>query len=396
MFCSDCGAALRAARPVAAESPDREAAQLEQELRVAVGERYGIRRRIGAGGMAFVYEADDLRHGRRVAIKVLRPELAAMAGAARFLREIETAAGLNHPHILPIHDSGSAGALLYYVMPLIVGESLRDRLDRDGRIRADEAIRLVREVAEGLHYAHTQGVIHRDMKPDNVLMQSGHALIADFGIARAVGGEGTQLTGVGFAVGTPDYMSPEQALADNSVDHRTDIYALGTMLYEMLTGVRPFSGDSPQAVMVRKISAPAPELDTEHHSLPKVLRKVVARSLAMDPKDRYLDAAEFADALTLVEMNLLTSDVRGALSGSGDAIPAVVPPTSAHPSAAVSAPVGSLRVAILSGVVTAAALWLVQVLLESAGLTRVTAAFAAAAMAVVVVVVASRWTGKAS
>ncbi len=392
-FCSECGAALRSARP-AASAPDREAQVLEDELRAAVVDRYRIRRRIGAGGMAFVYEADDLRHGRRVAIKVLRPELAAMAGAARFLREIETAARLNHPNILPIHDSGSAGALLYYVMPLIEGESLRDRLDREGRIRPDEAIRLVREIAEGLHYAHGQGVIHRDMKPDNVLMQSGHALIADFGIARAVGaGNATQLTGVGFAVGTPDYMSPEQALGDDGVDHRTDIYALGTMLYEMLTGTRPFMADSPQAVMVRKISAPAPALETARYGLPTVLRKVVARSLASEPGDRHHDAAELADALTLVEMNLLTSDVRGALTGSSDAIPAIPAPES-RPTVVVvdtqASSGASLPAAIAAGVCTAAILWMLQALLIAAGLPQWTAIALAGAIAVVALVVASR------
>jgi serine/threonine protein kinase len=391
-FCADCGAALAAVKPPAA-GPDREAAQLEEELRAAVGDRYRIRRRIGAGGMAFVYEADDLRHSRRVAIKVLRPELAAMAGAARFLREIETAAGLNHPNVLPIHDSGSAGALLFYVMPLIVGESLRDRLDRAGRLRPDEAIRLVREIAEGLHYAHTQGVIHRDMKPDNVLMQSGHALIADFGIARAVGGgDSARLTGVGVAVGTPDYMSPEQALGDDGVDHRTDIYALGTMLFEMLAGERPFTADSPQGVMVRKISAPAPELDTERLGLPKVLRKVVARALASEPQDRYHDAAELADALTLVEMNLLTSDVRGALAGSSDAIAAVSAPATAR-AADTKAPLtaAALRAAVASGVITAAILGVLQALLEAAGVSAAVQLGTICGIAVLVIVLAARY-----
>src|SRR5689334_25189836 len=213
------------------------------DVAAALADRYRIERELGAGGMATVYLAEDLKHRRRVAIKVLRPELGAAVGAERFLREIETTANLRHPHILPLYDSGSAGGLLYYVMPLVEGESLRDRLAREKQLPIDDALRIAREVADALSYAHARGVIHRDIKPENILLEGGHAVVADFGIARAVSTAGAdRLTETGMAIGTPMYMSPEQAAGDPDLDGRSDLYSLGCVLYEMLGVQAPFTG----------------------------------------------------------------------------------------------------------------------------------------------------------
>ncbi|HEX6091218.1 MAG TPA: serine/threonine-protein kinase, partial [Gemmatimonadales bacterium] len=212
-------------------------------LAAALADRYTIVRELGAGGMATVYLADDLRHRRKVAIKVLRPELAASLGPERFLREIEVAAQLTHPHILPLHDSGAVDGFLFYVMPYIDGESLRTRLDRVGELPITEAVRVLREVADALSHAHSLGVVHRDIKPDNVMLSGRHALVMDFGVAKAVS-EATgknALTTAGVALGTPTYMAPEQAAADPHLDHRVDIYALGAMGYELLAGRPPFT-----------------------------------------------------------------------------------------------------------------------------------------------------------
>ncbi|MBA3659807.1 MAG: serine/threonine protein kinase, partial [Gemmatimonadales bacterium] len=218
-------------------------------LAEATADRYRIERELGRGGMATVYLARDLRHHRQVAVKVLRPELAASLGAERFLREIETTAGLRHPQILPLYDSGAAGGFLYYVMPFIEGESLRDRMRRETQLPLDDAIRITREVAAALDYAHGRGVIHRDIKPENVLLDGGHAVVADFGIARAVSTSGAvsfsgsgKLTEPGMALGTVHYMSPEQAAGQDDVDPRSDVYALSCVLYEMLAGRTPFIG----------------------------------------------------------------------------------------------------------------------------------------------------------
>ena len=220
---------------------------LQARLQDALADRYSLDRELGAGGMATVYLAHDLKHDRKVAIKVLRPELVHALGPERFLREIATTANLHHPHILPLYDSGRtaepSGALLYYVMPFVEGESLRDRLKREKQLPLDDALRIAREVADALSYAHGHGVIHRDIKPENILLESGHALVADFGIARAVSTAGAdRLTDTGLALGTPAYMSPEQAAGDRDVDGRTDLYSLGCVLYEMLAGQPPFSG----------------------------------------------------------------------------------------------------------------------------------------------------------
>jgi serine/threonine-protein kinase len=219
-------------------------------LNAALEGRYRIERELGEGGMATVYLADDLKHERKVALKVLKPELAAVIGAERFLAEIKTTANLQHPHILPLHDSGEADGLLFYVMPYVEGESLRERLDRDRQLGVDEAVGIATKVAAALQAAHERGVIHRDIKPANILLSKGEPLISDFGIALAVsaGGAG-RLTETGLSLGTPHYMSPEQATGDQSVGAATDLYALGCVLYEMLVGEPPYTGSTPQAIL---------------------------------------------------------------------------------------------------------------------------------------------------
>ena len=237
-------------------------------LTAALGERYALEREIGAGGMATVFLAKDLRHGRPVAIKVVRPELSGPGGVARFLREIELAARLQHPHILPVFDSGTVddgagGQTPYFVMPFVEGETLRARLGRDNRLTVDDAISLAAEVADALAYAHAQGVVHRDIKPENILMSGGHAVVADFGVAKAIESGAAPsaetaagLTQVGFAIGTPNYMAPEQATGRDHVDARADQYSLGCVLYEMLAGSPPFAGGAPQSVVARTMTAP--------------------------------------------------------------------------------------------------------------------------------------------
>jgi len=252
---------------------------IQQRLNTALEGRYRIERQLGAGGMAFVYLARDLKHDRDVALKVLRPELAAHLGVDRFAREIHIAAQLEHPHILTLIDSGEADGLLYYVMPYIEGESLREKLDREGALPIPEAARILREVADALAYAHGQGVVHRDIKPDNIMLSSGHAEIMDFGVAKAVtdatGAE--SITSTGMAIGTPAYMAPEQAAADSSVDHRADIYAVGTMGYEMVAGRPPFVGASPQQVLVAHMTE-TPTPVTDHRAdVPPGLADVVMR-----------------------------------------------------------------------------------------------------------------------
>ncbi len=268
-------------------------------LNAALQGRYTIQRELGSGGMATVYLAEDLKHRRRVAIKVLRPELAASIGTERFVREIEIAANLTHPHILPLHDSGEADGFLYYVMPYIEGESLRERIDREGKLDIREAIRLTDQVASALGHAHERGLVHRDIKPENILLAGDQAIVADFGIARAVevaGGE--RLTGTGLAVGTPAYMSPEQAMGTGEVDARSDVYALGCVVYEMVSGRAPFEGQTPHALIAKHVSDEAPSLRTRDPSIPLFLERAVERALAKQPADRFQTASAFAEALT--------------------------------------------------------------------------------------------------
>ena len=264
--------------------------------------RYRLERELGRGGMAVVYLADDLKHGRRVAIKVLRSELAASLGSERFLREITLSAGLQHPHILPLYDSGSeavgSNTVLYYVMPYVEGETLRDRLLSEGQLPVDAAVSIAREVLDALGAAHARGVVHRDVKPENILLSGGHALVADFGIARAVGvAGGERLTDIGLAIGTPAYMSPEQASAEREVDARSDLYSLGCVLYEMLTGEPPFTGPNAQAILVKRLTDPVPSARRLRDTISVELDAALHRALAKAPTDRFATAAEFSGAL---------------------------------------------------------------------------------------------------
>src|SRR3989449_3143035 len=276
-------------------------ADLRARLQAALADRYTIERELGRGGMAIVFLARDRRHDRDVAVKVLRPELAASLGPERFLLEIKVAAGLTHPHIVPLHDSGEADGLLYYVMPFIQGESLRDRLERERMLPVVAAVQLAREVADALDYAHRQSVVHRDIKPENILIQDGHAVVADFGIARAISAAGGhRVTATGVAVGTPDYMSPEQAQGEEQVDGRSDIYSLGCVLYEMLTGEPPFIGTTPQEVLRKQlVAAPGEEGGSARaaRQIPSALNRVVQKAMAKSPANRYQSASQLVAAL---------------------------------------------------------------------------------------------------
>jgi serine/threonine-protein kinase len=273
------------------DEPDR--------LRAALADRYSIERELGSGGMATVFLARDLKHERSVAVKVLRPELAAVLGAERFLREIRIAANLSHPHILPLHDSGQAEGFLYYVMPYIEGESLREKLDREKQLSLDEALEITGQVASALDYADRQGIVHRDIKPENVLLHEGEAMVADFGIAlavRAAGGE--RLTETGLSLGTPQYMSPEQATGDMPLDARSDVYSLASVLYEMLAGEPPYTGPTVQAILAKLVMEPARDLRAVRDTVPDAVALAVTKALAKLPADRHTGASQFAEALT--------------------------------------------------------------------------------------------------
>jgi Tol biopolymer transport system component len=273
-----------------------------ERLRAALADRYVIDRELGAGGMATVYLADDVKHRRQVAVKVLNSGLAAAVGPERFLREIEIAARLHHPHILPLYDSGEADGFLYFVMPLVEGASLRDRLDREQQLPLDDALRITREVADALGHAHSQGIIHRDIKPENILLESGHAVVADFGIARAISAAGGQtLTGTGMAIGTPAYMSPEQAAGGKNLDGRSDLYALGCVLYEMLAGQPPFTGPTGDSVIRQHMAAEPPDITTIRPAVPASVAAALRRALAKTPADRFPNAAAFPEALAAPE-----------------------------------------------------------------------------------------------
>jgi serine/threonine protein kinase/Tol biopolymer transport system component len=269
-----------------------------ERLTTALAQTYRLEKEIGKGGMATVYLGEDLRHQRRVAVKVLRPDLSAIVGAERFLNEIRVTANLQHPHILPLYDSGSADGLLFYVMPFVQGESLRDRLNREKQLPIDEAVRLAKEVASALDYAHRQGVIHRDIKPENILLQDGTALVTDFGIALAVSqAGGKRMTETGLSLGTPYYMSPEQATGDRQIDARSDIYALGAVLYEMLSGDPPHTGSTAQAIIAAVVTEEPRDIATRRPRLAPHIAEAVHRALEKLPADRFASAAEFAKAL---------------------------------------------------------------------------------------------------
>ena len=271
-------------------------------LATALHDRYRLERELGQGGMATVYLAEDLRHHRQVAVKVLRPELAATLGPDRFLQEVRIAANLQHPHILPVHDSGEAGGFLYYVMPFVEGQSLRERLQKEGELPVLEAVRLLRDVADALAAAHAKGVVHRDIKPENIMLSGRHALVADFGVAKAVT-EATgrhALTTAGVALGTPTYMAPEQAAADPHVDHRADLYAFGATAYEILTGQPPFVGLTAQAILAAHLTQAPTPVTERRATIPQPLAQLIMRCLAKKPADRPQSADEILAVLEAV------------------------------------------------------------------------------------------------
>ncbi|MEP6688922.1 MAG: protein kinase, partial [Gemmatimonadales bacterium] len=269
-------------------------------LRTALVDRYRLERELGQGGMATVYLAHDVRHDRKVALKVLRPELSAILGAQRFLAEIKTTANLQHPHILSLFDSGEADGLVFYVMPFVEGESLRVRLAREKQLPVEEAVRIAREVADALDYAHRHGVIHRDIKPENILLHDGRALVADFGIALAAArsDSGTRMTETGMSLGTPHYMSPEQAMGEREITAKSDVYALGCVTYEMLTGEPPFTGPTAQAIIARVMTEEPRSLTMQRKTIPPHVEAAVVTALSKLPADRFATAAVFAEALS--------------------------------------------------------------------------------------------------
>ena len=317
-------------------------------LQDGLADRYRLERELGRGGMATVYLAQDLRHKRPVALKVLHPELARTLGPERFQREIETVARLQHPHILSVHDSGETAGQLWFTMPFVEGESLRDRLRRERQLPLDDALRITREVADALGYAHSQGVVHRDIKPENILLSRGHALVADFGVARSLQtGDGGHLTETGMSVGTPAYMSPEQSMADPVLDGRSDLYSLGCVLYEMLAGEAPYTGTSAQAIMAKRLREPVPHVRTVRETVPLSVDQTLERVLAKTPADRFATAEAFVQALTVgsgqVETSVHSSDDLG-----GGA-------TTASTSTALPSSSGSTRRVRISAVVLALA-----------------------------------------
>ncbi len=287
-------------------------------LTAALADRYSIERQLGVGGMATVYLAEDLKHKRKVAVKVLRPELAAVLGAERFVQEITTTANLQHPHILPLFDSGEADGFLYYVMPYIEGETLRDKLNRESQLSIDEAVRITTDVADALDYAHSNNVIHRDIKPENILLHNGRPMVADFGIALAVSAAaGGRMTETGLSLGTPHYMSPEQATAEKDLTNRSDIYSLGCVLYEMLTGEPPHTGASAQAIVMKIVTEDVRPVTELRKSVPRNVAAATAKTLEKLAADRFESAAKFAEALTNPAFTLPSMEPRPGGSGGG-------------------------------------------------------------------------------
>jgi len=321
-------------------------ADLLARLRAALIGRYTIEHELGRGGMATVYLGRDLKHHRAVAIKVLRPELAAALGPERFVREIEIAAGLTHPHILPLHDSGEADGFLYYVMPYVEGESLRDRLKKERQLSIDDATQIAREVASALAYAHSRDVVHRDIKPENILLVSGQAVVSDFGIARGISAAGGEkLTATGVSLGTPIYMSPEQATGRGQLDGRSDVYSLGCVLYEMLAGEPPFTGPTTESVLHQHLVAEPPRITASRGAVPAPVEAVICRALAKVPADRFANAGQVAEALAEAAVTL-----RQPVSGPSAAVRRV------RPAVAIGAVVGA--VVVIAGV--ASGIWLAR------------------------------------
>jgi serine/threonine protein kinase len=272
---------------------------LRERLQAALGDIYHLERELGGGGMSRVFVAEERELRRRVVVKVLPPELAAGINTERFRREVQLAASLQHPHIVPLFAAGSADELLYYTMPFVKGESLRDRLAREGELPVADVVRVLRDVVDALAYAHGEGVVHRDIKPANVLLSGGHALVSDFGVAKALSdaAHGSTLTSAGVALGTPMYMAPEQAVADPHADHRVDIYAVGTLGYEMLTGVTPFSGTSPQQLLAAQVAEPPQPILRRRAAIPPALAAAVMRCLEKRPADRWQTAEQLLHQL---------------------------------------------------------------------------------------------------
>jgi serine/threonine-protein kinase len=285
-----------------------------EKVRAALAGRYDIERLLGQGGMATVYLARDVARDRTVAVKVLRPELAAAMGGERFLREIKVAGNLHHPNILQVYDSGDVDGVVFFVMPFITGESLRDKLDREQQLAIDESVRITREVADALQHAHNSGVVHRDIKPENILLEDGHAIVADFGIARAAGESSQKLTETGMSVGTPTYMSPEQAAGGERIDGRSDQYSLACMLYEMLAGHPPFGGSNSMAILAKHAMETVPSLQVVRQSIPDEIEDAIMQALEKTPADRFQTIKEFAEALGDVALSTAT---RRAMRSSG-------------------------------------------------------------------------------
>ena len=287
-------------------------------LSTALADSYKIEGELGAGGMATVYLAHDLKHDRKVAVKVLRPELAAVLGAERFIQEIKTTANLQHPHILPLFDSGEADGFLYYVMPFIDGETLRDKLNRETQLGIDEAVGITTAIADALDYAHRNNVIHRDIKPENILLHDGRPMVADFGIALALSAAaGGRMTETGMSLGTPHYMSPEQATAEKDLTNRSDIYSLGCVIYEMLTGEPPHTGASAQAIVMKIVAEDVQPVTELRKSVPTHVAAATTKALEKLPADRFGTAKEFADALTNPAFTLPSMEPRPVGSGGG-------------------------------------------------------------------------------
>src|SRR5262245_59825231 len=290
-----------------------------ETVTAALSAQYVFEREIGRGGMAVVFLAKDIKHGRRVAVKVLNPELAAVIGPERFLGEIRITANLQHPNLLPLFDSGAVDGMLYYVMPFVDGESLRDKLQREQQLPIDEALHIARVVASALDHAHRHDVIHRDLKPENILLHDGEPVVADFGIALAVSNAGAgRLTQTGLSLGTPQYMSPEQATGDRAIDRRADVYALGAVLYEMLTGEPPHTGANAQTIIAKVLTERPHSVRTMRDTVPQHVDAAITRALAKLPADRWSTAHDLAAALAGDPATLAT------LSTSSDAAAAYV------------------------------------------------------------------------
>ena len=318
-----------------------------------------LERELGRGGMATVYLARDVKHGRPVALKVLRPALALTMGPDRFRREITTAAGLHHPHILSVHDSGETEGLLWYTMPYVRGESLRDRLKRDGRLPLEEAMRITAEAGRALDYAHREGVIHRDIKPENILLTlDGDTLVADFGIARALGAtDENRLTQAGLALGTPAYMAPEQATGERTVDTSTDQYSLAIVCYEMLTGRPPFQGSSVAAVIAQRFMSPAPSVRVERRDVPESADRALRRAMALEPAQRFPATVDFIRALGVAAM--VTPPGGVAAIDEPAAAPVEPPPPPSGPGPKVRLVLFGLALVLVAAVAVFAALKLV-------------------------------------